>query len=146
MLQITPHHRLRLAVKPVDFRRGIDGLAALCRQSLNEDPFNGTIFIFTNRSKKAVKILVFDGNGFWLCAKRFSKGRLAWWPTQNLPVFSLNPSQIHILLAQGNPMDASIPPDWRPLLLMPLDATKEENGQVAQVFPCTSMATNLVAT
>lgn len=116
MLQITPHHRLLLAVKPADFRRGIDGLAALCRQSLKEDPFNGTIFVFTNRSKKAVKVLVFDGNGFWLCAKRFSKGRLAWWPTQDISSLTLNPSQLHILLAQGNPLDASIPSDWRPLL------------------------------
>lgn len=115
MLQITPHHRLRLAVKPADFRRGIDGLAALCRQSLNEDPFSGIVFIFTNRSKNAVKILVFDGNGFWLCAKRFSKGRLPWWPTQDIPSLALNPSQLHILLAQGNPMDAPIPPAWRPL-------------------------------
>jgi transposase len=146
MLQITPHHRLRLAVKPADFRRGIDGLAALCRQSLNEDPFNGTIFIFTNRSKKAVKILVFDGNGFWLCAKRFSRGRLAWWPTQNLATLSLNPSQLHILLAQGNPMDTSIPPDWRPLLPTPLDAAKGENGQTAQAPLCMSTAANLLVT
>ena len=146
MLQITPHHCLRLAIKPADFRRGIDGLAALCRQSLNEDPFNGTIFIFTNRSKKAVKILVFDGNGFWLCAKRFSKGRLAWWPTQNLPSLSLNPSQLHILLAQGDPMGASTPPDWRPLLPTPLDETKEENGQNAQASLCMSTAANLLPT
>lgn len=76
MLQVTPHHRLMLAVNPADFRRGIDGLAALCRQSLGEDPFSGAVFIFTNRSRKAVRILVFDGNGFWLVAKRFSKGRL----------------------------------------------------------------------
>jgi len=127
MLQITPHHRLQLAVKPVDFRRGIDGLSALCRQSLEEDPFNGTIFIFTNRSRKAVKILVFDGNGFWLCAKRFSKGRLAWWPTLEdstststptsnaAPAFTINPSQLSVLLAQGNPLHTSTPPNWREL-------------------------------
>jgi len=146
MLQITPHHRLRLAVEPADFRRGIDGLTALCRQSLGEDPFCGSIFIFTNRSRNAVKILVFDGNGFWLCAKRFSKGRLPWWPTQNLPSLSLNPSQLHILLAQGNPMDASTPSDWRPLLPTPLDATKEENGQTAQASLCMSTAANLLPT
>lgn len=115
MLQITPHHRLRLAVKPTDFRRGIDGLAALCRQSLNEDPFSGIVFIFTNRSRNALKILVFDGNGFWLVAKRFSKGRLAWWPVLDAPSLTLTPSQLHILLAQGNPMDAPTPPAWRPL-------------------------------
>jgi transposase len=113
MLQITPHHHLLLAVKPVDFRKGIDSLAALCRQTLQEDPFRGTFFIFANKLRTTVKILVYDGKGFWLCTRRFSKGRLAWWPTQNVPSFILNPSQFHILLAQGNPMDAHIPNDWR---------------------------------
>ena len=113
MLQITPHHHLLLAVKPVDFRKGIDSLAALCRQTLQEDPFKGTFFIFANKLRTTVKILVYDGKGFWLCTRRFSKGRLAWWPTQNVPSFILNPSQLHILLAQGNPMDAHIPKDWR---------------------------------
>lgn len=121
MLQITPHHRLLLAVRPADFRRGIDGLAALCRQALEEDPFSGTIFIFTNRPRSAVKVLVFDGNGFWLSHKRFSRGRLAWWPSQHeTSSFRVNPSQLHILLSQGNPLDASIPSDWRPLPSHPL--------------------------
>lgn len=114
MLQITPHHRLLLAVCPADFRKGIDGLAALCRQTLEEDPFNGTIFVFANRARKSIKILVYDGKGFWLCTRRFSKGRLAWWPTpQNSSSFSVNPSQLQILLSQGNPLDANIPSDWR---------------------------------
>ena len=113
MLQITPHHHLLLAVKPVDFRKGIDSLAALCKQTLQEDPFRGAFFIFTNKLRSRVKILVYDGKGFWLCTRRFSKGRLAWWPTQNVASFTLNPSQLHILLAQGNPMDARIPNDWR---------------------------------
>lgn len=115
MLQITPHHHLLLAVKPADFRKGIDSLAALCKQTLHEDPFKGTFFVFTNKLRTAIKILVFDGSGFWLVAKRFSKGRLAWWPTQNIPAFSLTPSQLHILLAQGNPLHAQTPPHWRQL-------------------------------
>lgn len=116
MLQVTPHHRLLLAIDPADFRKGIDGLAALCRQALEEDPFNGTLFIFTNRPRNAVKVLVFDGGGFWLCQKRFSRGRLAWWPShQDHSSFLVNPSQLQILLSQGNPLDASIPSDWRPL-------------------------------
>jgi len=146
MLQVTPHHRLRLAVNPADFRRGIDGLAALCRQSLGEDPFSGTVFIFTNRSRRAVRILVFDGNGFWLVVKRFSKGRLAWWPTQNVPSFSLNSSQLHILLAQGNPMDVPVPSDWRPLppssSPMPPGATREGDGRSVGGSLCKSMAAN----
>ncbi len=115
MLQITPHHRLLLAVNPTDFRRGIDGLAALCRQVLEEDPFGGTIFVFTNRPRNRVKILVYDGLGFWLVTRRFSRGRLAWWPTQNTLSFSVNPSQLQILLSQGHPLDVHIPSDWRPL-------------------------------
>lgn len=114
MLQITPHHRLLLAVKYVDFRKGIDSLAALCRQALEEDPFSGTIFVFTNRPRTSVKILVYDGLGFWLCQKRFSHGRLAWWPSkQEASRFSVKPSQLHILLSQGNPLDTPIPSDWR---------------------------------
>ena len=113
MLQITPHHTLLLAVKPVDFRKGIDSLAALCLQILEEDPLSGVLFFFTNKRRESIKILVYDGNGFWLSQKRFSKGRLAWWPEENAPTFSLNPSQVHILLSQGNPSATQLPPDWR---------------------------------
>lgn len=117
MLQITPHHTLLLAVKPVDCRSGIDGLAALCRQELNSDPFGGSVFVFTNKRRAAIKILVFDGNGFWLVHKRFSQGRLAWWPPlhTNVPSYPVNPSQLQILFSQGDPSSTLLPPDWRPL-------------------------------
>lgn len=121
MLQITPHHRLLLATKYADFRKGIDGLAALCRQRLKEDPFGGTIFVFTNRTRKAIKILLYDGNGFWLCQKRFSRGQLAWWPSeQETSSFSVTPSQLQTLFSQGNPEGTQTPPDWRPITLQPL--------------------------
>lgn len=114
MLQITPHHRLLLSTKYVDFRKGIDGLAAICRQVLEEEPFNGTIFVFTNRLRTSIKVLLYDGNGFWLCQKRFSRGRLAWWPREHKdPSFSITPSQLHTLFSQGNPEAAKTPPDWR---------------------------------
>jgi transposase len=49
MIQITPHMRILAAVEPVDFRKGIDGLAALCRQQLHADPFSGALFVFLNK-------------------------------------------------------------------------------------------------
>lgn len=113
MLQITPQHRLLLAVKPVDFRKGIDGLAALCRQILNDDPFSGAIFVFTNRSHKSIKALVYDGQGFWLCTKRFSRGKLSWWPTCQEDIYSITASQLNILLHQGRVDKIYIPSDWR---------------------------------
>ncbi len=54
--------------------KGIDGLIAVCKQKLSVDPFNGSLFLFYNKSKTSIKILSFDGQGFWLCAKRLSKG------------------------------------------------------------------------
>ena len=120
MIQITPHQQLCLAIQPTDFRKGIDGLVALCRQHLKQDPFSGKLFVFTNKRKIAIKILVYDGQGFWLCLKRFSKGKLAWWPTTPSPLYSVTHQQLQILLYQGHPLDVKIPEDWRPILTPPL--------------------------
>ncbi len=119
MIQITPHQKLWLAVEPCDFRKGIDGLAALCRQNFNENPFGGNLFVFTNRRRIAVKILSYDGQGFWLCAKRFSKGRLAWWPTNAATLYAITPTQLYILLYQGHPLEVKIPEDWKPIIMPP---------------------------
>ena len=66
MLQLTPQMSIYLAVQPIDFRRGIDGLASVCRRTLNTDPFLGGLFVFRNRKRTALKILIYDGQGFWL--------------------------------------------------------------------------------
>ena len=113
MLQVTPQHRLLLAIEPVDFRKGICGLKALCRNHLDENPFSGTVFGFTNRPRTSVKLLVYDASGFWLCQKRFSKGRLAWWPSSATRIKEIRASELMILLAQGNPEQACIPDDWK---------------------------------
>jgi transposase len=113
MLQITPQHRLLLAVEPIDFRQGICDLKAQCQQKLLCDPFSGTIFAFTNRSRTSVKLLVYDASGFWMAQKRFSQGKLAWWPTAKTSTVSVRASELQILLAQGDPMKAAIPQDWR---------------------------------
>ena len=80
MIQVTTAMRVLVAIEPVDFRRGIDGLAQVCRQQLQQDPMRGWIFVFRNRRRTAVKLLAFDGHGFWLCQKRLSQGRFRWWP------------------------------------------------------------------
>ena len=115
MLQITPQHRLLLATAPVDFRRGLDGLAASCRYVLKDDPFSGTIFAFRNRAGTSIKLLVYDGSGFWLCQKRFSKGRLAWWPTSRNEASEVRAAELLLILAQANPVPAALPDDWRRL-------------------------------
>ena len=61
MIQITPQMRVLVAVEATDFRRGIDGLAQLCRVVLQADPFAGAVFVFRNRRRTAIKLLVYDG-------------------------------------------------------------------------------------
>jgi transposase len=72
MIQLTPQMRLLLAREPADFRKGIDGLAGLCRQSLSQDPMAGAVFVFRNKSATALKLLAYDGQGFWLMQNSLS--------------------------------------------------------------------------
>lgn len=114
MIQIVPQMRVLVAYDPVDFRKGIDSLACLCRQRFGVDPFHGTLFVFRNRAGTALKLLVYDGQGFWLCQKRLSKGRLQWWPCQGEgPVETLRAEQLSVLLYNGVPPRASLAEPWR---------------------------------
>ena len=114
MIQLTPHMRILVATEPTDFRKGIDGLARVCREALGRDPFSGGVFVVCNKSRKAVKILVYDGQGFWLCQKRLSKGRFPWWP-QSLSAASrtLQAHQLAVLLSGGDPEAAPGARPWR---------------------------------
>ena len=110
MMQITPQQRLVLAVEDIDFRKGMDALIGLCRKNLT-DPFSGTVFAFRNRKRTAVRLLVYDGTGFWLCTKRFSRGKLNYWPAS--PDERVCATTLMIILNQGSP--GRLTPSWRPL-------------------------------
>jgi transposase len=116
MIQITPHMRILVSVEPADFRCGIDGLARVCRQSLDSDPFSGAVFVFRNRRATSIKALVYDGRGFWLCQKRLSKGRFRWWPQKaSSPTKTVEAHELQVLLAGGDPGSSKAPPQWRPV-------------------------------
>ena len=102
MLQLSPQSRIFLATEPADFRKGIDGLAALCRQRLGENPFEGAVYVFRNRSGTALKLLLYDGQGFWLLMKRLSKGRFTWWPQVADARVPLSARELIILLWNGD--------------------------------------------
>ena len=116
MIQITPQMRILLAVEPVDFRKGINGLVGLCRQKLEADPFSGALFVFASRSRKSLKILCYDGQGYFLCQKRLSQGRFSWWPaTPGQKTHRLEAPQMQLLLWNGNPNATTAAPLWKPL-------------------------------
>ena len=115
MIQVTPQMRILVAVEPVDFRRGIDGLARVCREALGRDPFSGGLFVFSNRRRTAIKILVYDTQGFWLCHKRLSRGRFRYWPESTGRSKGLEAHELQVLLAAGDPAGAKAAPAWRRL-------------------------------
>jgi len=121
MLQITPQMHILVALEAVDGRKGIDSLARLCQEKLEADPFSGWLFVFRSRRATAIRILVYDGQGFWLAQKRLSKGRFRWWPEGRNPrevARSLAAHQLQVLLAAGDPTATQAAPAWRPLSAM----------------------------
>ncbi len=114
MIQVTPQMRILLAVEPVDFRKGIDGLAGVCRKVLRSDPFSGYVFIFRNKRATAIKVLMYDGQGFWLCQKRLSKGRFSWWPDKaDAGLRQMAVHEVQLLIWNGNPSKAHVAPLWK---------------------------------
>src|SRR6266852_6011317 len=113
VIQLTPQMRILVAVERVDFRKGIDSLARVCAAGLGTDPFSGAVFVFQNRRETAIKLLAYDGQGFWLAQKRLSSGRFRWWPTSATAAATLEAHQLQRLIMAGDPAAADAAPMWR---------------------------------
>ena len=114
MIQITPQMRVLVAIEPVDGRKGIDSLARLCQEKLAEDPFSGCVFIFRSRRAMTVRVLTYDGQGYWLLIKRLSQGKFRWWPEgADSPTRRLEAWQAQLLLAAGDASRVQAAPVWR---------------------------------
>ncbi len=89
--------RVMLATRPVDFRKGMDGLAMLVRESLGSDPFSGTVFAFRAKRADRLKLLFFDGTGMVLVAKRLEAGGFRW-PKPSDAVIRLSAAEMAALI------------------------------------------------
>lgn len=112
MIQITAQMRILVAMEAVEGGKGIDSLAQWCQEKLQADPFSGCVFIFRSRRATSIRILTYDGQGFWLAQKRLSKGRFVWWPSGQEPTRRLQAHQAQLLFAAGNPATTAAPV-WR---------------------------------
>jgi transposase len=78
MFGFGPATRIYLAVGDTDMRKSFEGLYGLVRDRLLCDPTSGHVFLFCNAQRNRLKLLVFDGSGLWVCAKRLERGRFTW--------------------------------------------------------------------
>lgn len=97
---MLPSNRVRImvATKPIDFRKGHDGLAALVSSVLRKDPFTGTVFVFRSRKADRLKLLFWDGTGLVMAYKRLEEARFTW-PAIKDGVMALNHAQFEALFA-----------------------------------------------
>ena len=79
MFNFSSSLKIHLCVAPTDMRKSFNGLYALAKHELGKNPMDGSLFLFANRRRDRVKLLYWDGTGFWVLAKRLEKGTF-WWP------------------------------------------------------------------
>ena len=111
MLTFGPTVKVYLARGTTDMRKGFDGLAGAVAEILEQDPSSGHLFVFCGRRRHLLKILYFDGSGYWILAKRLAKGTFAW-PSadDDRPAIELRPDELSALLG-GIDLDKTT---WRP--------------------------------
>lgn len=105
-----------IGLNPIDFRCGLNKLAPLAESLFGRDPKERVVFVFRNRSKTDIKLILYDRNGFFLGHKRLSKGKLAWWPRNEAECHSLDAGELIKLLAGVDPR-GTFHPEWRKLNL-----------------------------
>src|SRR5262249_45610206 len=97
VILVPPGVRVLIATRPVDFRKGADSLAALAKETLAQDPFAGAVLVFRSRRADRLKILVWDGSGLVVVAKRLEQGAFKW-PPITYGVMRLSPAKLAALL------------------------------------------------
>ena len=98
MFGLGPATKIYIAIEPVDMRKGFDGLYGLVRDRLGHDALSGHLFLFGNRTHTRLKVLVWDGSGLWVCAKRLEKGRFRWPARTEGNCLAMRPEELALLL------------------------------------------------
>ena len=97
MMVVPTGVRVLVATQPVDFRKGMDGLAALACKKLGQDPFSGSVLVFRAKRADRIKLLFWDGSGLMLVSKRLEQGAFKWPPVVN-GMMRLSPAQLAAML------------------------------------------------
>lgn len=114
MLTLGPSIKVYLARGTTDMRKSFDTLAGAVREVLDEDPLSGHLFVFLGRRRHLIKILYWDGSGFWVLAKRLARGTFAWpEPGDDRKAIELRADELGALLGGVDLRRTTWRPWWR---------------------------------
>ncbi|NOT77541.1 MAG: IS66 family insertion sequence element accessory protein TnpB [Bacteriovoracaceae bacterium] len=111
MIQVSPRDKIFIAIKPVDFRIGLDS-AILLSKDLRQN-HSPVLFLYLLTKKSSIKILAYDGQGMWLMQKRLSEGKFTWWPSSESELAIIDPKNFIILLFNGDTKTLTAQKNWR---------------------------------
>ncbi len=113
MISLNGQSKVYVAIEAVDFRKGILGLKSYCKETLKKNPESGVLFLFKNKRKTSIKILVYDGQGFWLMMKRLSKGKFPWWPAGTGKGVDMDHKKLQLIINAA--IETRFGEDWKKL-------------------------------
>lgn len=111
MISFSDKARIYIKTEHIDFRCGLNKLVPLARSCFDVDPKSEVIFVFRNRRKTDIKMIFFDRNGYFMGHKRFSSGKLKWWPRNEAECYQLDAGKLMKLLLGVDPR-GNFHPDW----------------------------------
>ena len=112
MLSFAPGLKVFVAPGATDLRKGFSGLTALASSQLRQDPLSGHVFAFCNRRRTLIKLLLWDGSGFWVMAKRLESGTFAW-PARTAEAVTMSIDELGWLLGGLDPREVRRRDWWR---------------------------------
>jgi hypothetical protein len=116
MITIKDNQKVFVAIEPVDFRQGIDRLKQYCKSTIQRSPESGAMFIFKNKRNISIKILMYDGEAFWLYMRRLSKGKIPWWPIKGKTYRSITKDELLKLISPQVTTGEVHSTDWKKLV------------------------------
>jgi transposase len=111
MLAFSSTDKVFLGVGKIDFRKQITGLIKSTQEVIRQNPYSRCYFAFTNRKKTSIKLLHYDGTGFWMHQKVLSQGKFRW-PSSSDESITMSPMELQVLLMQGDPALVGFKPEW----------------------------------
>lgn len=131
MILLTHQTRIQLGVQPADFRKGIDGFVALCKNELHQNPRDQSVFVFINRARTMIRALSYDGSGYWLMSKRLSQGKFKNWPTTGERMNAATARELRLIISgQAWTSDSTTTAD--------IDVHKRQTSVTVSATPSTS--------